>query len=84
MILAFSLQPCDGPLLLQVHYHGKPISVNVSINNYTNKVINKIKILGELLFLSPCIWSQIHRSVFKTLPHVANQLHLGFPSNAGL
>ncbi|ELK15648.1 Arrestin-C [Pteropus alecto] len=28
----------------EVHYHGKPISVNVSINNCTNKVIKKIKI----------------------------------------
>ncbi|XP_040323739.1 arrestin-C isoform X14 [Herpailurus yagouaroundi] len=28
----------------KVHYHGKPISVNVSINNCTNKVIKKIKI----------------------------------------
>uniref|UniRef100_A0A452T009 Arrestin-C n=1 Tax=Ursus maritimus TaxID=29073 RepID=A0A452T009_URSMA len=28
----------------EVHYHGKPISVNVSINNSTNKVIKKIKI----------------------------------------
>lgn len=39
--------------LLQVHYHGKPISVNVSINNSTNKLIKKIKISGELLFLFP-------------------------------
>ncbi|KAB0372523.1 hypothetical protein FD755_016315, partial [Muntiacus reevesi] len=28
----------------EVNYHGKPISVNVSINNSTNKVIKKIKI----------------------------------------
>uniref|UniRef100_A0A8C0DW15 Arrestin-C n=1 Tax=Balaenoptera musculus TaxID=9771 RepID=A0A8C0DW15_BALMU len=28
----------------EVHYHGKPITVNVSINNCTNKVIKKIKI----------------------------------------
>ncbi|XP_032186570.1 arrestin-C [Mustela erminea] len=28
----------------EVHYHGKPISVNISINNCTNKVIKKIKI----------------------------------------
>ncbi|KAI4554466.1 hypothetical protein MJG53_019765 [Ovis ammon polii x Ovis aries] len=28
----------------KVNYHGKPISVNVSINNSTNKVIKKIKI----------------------------------------
>uniref|UniRef100_A0A2K5INV3 Arrestin-C n=1 Tax=Colobus angolensis palliatus TaxID=336983 RepID=A0A2K5INV3_COLAP len=28
----------------EVHYHGEPISVNVSINNCTNKVIKKIKI----------------------------------------
>ncbi|XP_004648081.1 arrestin-C [Octodon degus] len=38
------------PLQLQawmerkVHYHGEPISVSVSINNCTNKVIKKIKI----------------------------------------
>ncbi|NP_001269195.1 arrestin-C [Ictidomys tridecemlineatus] len=28
----------------EVHYHGEPISVNVSINNSTSKVIKKIKI----------------------------------------
>ncbi|ELW68020.1 Arrestin-C [Tupaia chinensis] len=28
----------------EVHYHGEPISVNISINNNTNKVIKKIKI----------------------------------------
>ncbi|XP_008578560.1 PREDICTED: arrestin-C [Galeopterus variegatus] len=28
----------------EVHYHGEPISVNVSINNCTSKVIKKIKI----------------------------------------
>ncbi|KAM7045859.1 arrestin-C isoform 1-T1 [Molossus nigricans] len=28
----------------EVHYHGQPISVNVSINNCTSKVIKKIKI----------------------------------------
>ncbi|XP_045851981.1 arrestin-C [Meles meles] len=28
----------------EVHYHGKPISVNVSINNRTNKIIKKIRI----------------------------------------
>ncbi|KAM6143250.1 arrestin-C [Erethizon dorsatum] len=28
----------------EVHYHGEPISVSVSINNCTNKVIKKIKI----------------------------------------
>ncbi|XP_021568416.1 arrestin-C, partial [Carlito syrichta] len=28
----------------EVHYHGEPISVNVSVNNCTNKVIKKIKI----------------------------------------
>ncbi|XP_005401674.2 PREDICTED: arrestin-C [Chinchilla lanigera] len=28
----------------EVHYHGEPISVSISINNRTNKVIKKIKI----------------------------------------
>lgn len=71
MIWVFSLHLHDKPLfLLQVHYHGKPIAVNVSINNCTNKVIKKIKISGELLFLSPCTWSLIHGSFSKT------QLHL--------
>uniref|UniRef100_A0A8C0WFF5 Arrestin-C n=1 Tax=Castor canadensis TaxID=51338 RepID=A0A8C0WFF5_CASCN len=28
----------------EVHYHGEPISVNVSINNCTNKIVKKIKI----------------------------------------
>ncbi|GAB1303003.1 Arrestin-C [Apodemus speciosus] len=31
----------------EVHYHGEAISVHVSINNYTNKVIRRIKIAGE-------------------------------------
>lgn len=71
--LVVSLQPCDGPLLpLQVHYHGKPISVNVSINNCTNKVIKKIKISGELLFLSPCTRARIHRPFSKTLSHLVD------------
>uniref|UniRef100_A0A8C8YNL9 Arrestin-C n=1 Tax=Prolemur simus TaxID=1328070 RepID=A0A8C8YNL9_PROSS len=35
------LEPGPGPW---VHYHGEPISVNVSINNCTSKVIKKIKI----------------------------------------
>uniref|UniRef100_A0A8C9DE06 Arrestin-C n=1 Tax=Prolemur simus TaxID=1328070 RepID=A0A8C9DE06_PROSS len=41
------LEPGPGPW---VHYHGEPISVNVSINNCTSKVIKKIKISGELFF----------------------------------
>ncbi|XP_003801812.1 arrestin-C [Otolemur garnettii] len=47
-IRRFLLSP--QPLQLQawmdreVHYHGEPISVNVSINNCTSKVIRKIKI----------------------------------------
>uniref|UniRef100_A0A2K6GX53 Arrestin-C n=1 Tax=Propithecus coquereli TaxID=379532 RepID=A0A2K6GX53_PROCO len=36
----------------EVHYHGEPISVNVSINNCTSKVIKKIKISGEFFFPS--------------------------------
>lgn len=84
-IWVFSLQTCDGPLLLlQVHYHGEPISVNVSINNCTSKVIKKIKISGELLFPCPAPSPQTTSCLSKTLSHLPVCIHLSFPSNIGL
>uniref|UniRef100_A0A8C4WCR3 Arrestin-C n=1 Tax=Gopherus evgoodei TaxID=1825980 RepID=A0A8C4WCR3_9SAUR len=50
----------DKPLHLEafldkeIYYHGDPITVNININNTTNKIVKKIKISGERDF-SLCI-----------------------------
>lgn len=38
---------CFKITLFQVYYHGDPITVNVQINNETNKTVKKIKISGK-------------------------------------
>ncbi|XP_006527927.1 arrestin-C isoform X4 [Mus musculus] len=57
----------------EVHYHGEAISVHVSINNYTNKVIRRIKIAG----LSKYVVSSYHTRSYQravSWSHVGDQL----------
>ena len=74
-------------LRLQVHYHGKPISVNVCINNCTSTVNKKKKNQDFRWAAFPILLHLVpNPQVFfqNSAPLIQICIQLGFPANAGV